>query len=51
MILCIMLQAVEKQMDFTENDTELVYSKITDNMTKEDVVHMVLETVKENSKC
>jgi len=45
------VEAVEKQMDFTENDTELVYSKITDNMTKEDVVHMVMETVKENSKC
>jgi len=43
-----MIEAVEKQMDFTENDTQFVYSKVSGDMSREDVVNMVLETVKKN---
>ena len=44
----LLFQAVEKQMDFTENDTQFVYSKVSGDMSREDVVNMVLETVKKN---
>jgi len=45
-----MIEAVENQMDFTEDDKELVYSRISGDMTREDVVNRVLEAVKANSK-